>query len=264
MGSQKRSTPSSGRYLFRVARTIAVATSMVIGATRAPAFIDGILAVDKRGPMTRGSGGARLINNQISGLRPSIASARISAWRLRVEDDHAQRRRPHGVSIIANRLLQFSQSLARNVMTPNRETVLRPAASEADLVNELRDHLDAMFSGPRRPYLLGSDGERIELPDSALEALRIIIEAMAAGQSITLVPHGKELTSQEAADILHVSRPHLIKLLDRSELPFHRVGTHRRIRIEDVLAYRDRRDAALEAALDELARLSEELPGGYR
>ena len=149
-------------------------------------------------------------------------------------------------------------------MTPNRETVLRPAASEAELFNELRDHLDAMFSGPWRPYLLGPDGERLALPDSALEALRVIIEAMAHGRSITLVPHDKELTSQEAADMLHVSRPHLIKLLDRGELPCHRVGTHRRIRIEDVLAYRDRRDAEREAALSDLARLSEELPGGYR
>jgi excisionase family DNA binding protein len=149
-------------------------------------------------------------------------------------------------------------------MTPNRETVIRPASSEADRFDELRGQIDAMFGGPQRPYLLGPDGERIELPDSALEALRVIIETMAQGRSITLVPHDKELTSQEAADILHVSRPHLIKLLDRGDLPFHRVGTHRRIRIEDVLAYRDLRDAEREAALGELARLSQELPGGYR
>ena len=112
--------------------------------------------------------------------------------------------------------------------------------------------------------LLGPDGERIELPDSALEALRVIIETMAQGRSIMLVPHDQELTSQEAADILHVSRPHLIKLLDLGELPFHLVGTHRRIKIEDVLTYRDRRDAERDAALRELTRLSEELPGGYR
>jgi len=149
-------------------------------------------------------------------------------------------------------------------MTPNRETVIRPASFEADRFDELRGQIDAMFGGPQKPYLLGADGERIELPDSALEALRVIIETMGQGRSITLVPHDKELTSQEAADILHVSRPHLIKLLDRGDLPFHRVGTHRRIRIEDVLAYRDRRDAERAAALGELARLSEELPGGYR
>jgi excisionase family DNA binding protein len=149
-------------------------------------------------------------------------------------------------------------------MTPNRETVLRPTPSEADRFNELRAQIDAMFGVAQKPYLLGPDGERIELPASALEALKVVIEAMAEGRSITLVPCDKELTSQEAAHMLNVSRPHLIKLLDRGELPSHRVGTHRRIRLEDVLAYRDRRDADREAALGELARLSEELPGGYR
>lgn len=149
-------------------------------------------------------------------------------------------------------------------MTPNRETVLRAASSEEDRFIELRDQIDALFGEAQKPYLLSPDGERIDIPESAFEALRIVIDAMADGRSITLVPHDKELTTQEAADILHVSRPHLIKLLDRGDLPFHRVGTHRRIRIEDVLAYRDRRDAERSAVLDELTKLSEELPGGYQ
>jgi excisionase family DNA binding protein len=79
-----------------------------------------------------------------------------------------------------------------------------------------------------------------------------------------VIPHDKQLTSQEAAEILSVPRPHLIKLLDRGELPFHRVGSHRRIKIGDALAYRERRDAERRAALAELTRLSEDLPGGYR
>jgi hypothetical protein len=65
-----------------------------------------------------------------------------------------------------------------------------------------------------------AEAGRIELPASVLEALKLIIDMLARGQSITLVPHDKELTSQEAADILNVSRPHLIKLLDRGELRF--------------------------------------------
>ena len=149
-------------------------------------------------------------------------------------------------------------------MTPKRETVLRAASSEEDRFIELRDQIEALFGEAQKPYLVRPNGERIDIPESAVEALRIVIDAMADGQSITLVPHDKELTSQEAADILHVSRPHLIKLLDRGDLPFHRVGTHRRIRIEDVLAYRDRRDAERSGALDELTKLSEELPGGYQ
>jgi excisionase family DNA binding protein len=144
------------------------------------------------------------------------------------------------------------------------ETVLRAQPSELDRFSALRDQIDAILQGPNETYLVGPDGDRIELPPSAVEALKVVVDALTRGQSVTLVSHDKELTSQAAADMLHVSRPHLIKLLDRGEILFHRVGTHRRIRLEDVLAYQDRRDAEREAALAELTRLSEELPGGYR
>jgi excisionase family DNA binding protein len=144
------------------------------------------------------------------------------------------------------------------------ETVLHAEPSELEMLVELQEHINALFQRSGKPVLVGPEGERIELPASAVEALKIVVDALARGKSVTLVPHEKDLTSQEAADLLHVSRPHLIKILDHREVPFHRVGTHRRIRLEDVLAYRDRRDAERQAALDELARLSEELPGGYR
>jgi excisionase family DNA binding protein len=143
------------------------------------------------------------------------------------------------------------------------ETVVRAEPSELDQIGALRDQIEAMLQGPQT-YLLGPDGERIELPPSAVEALKAVIDALMRGQSVTLISQDKELTSQGAADMLHVSRPHLIKLLDRGEIPFHLVGTHRRIRLEDVLAYQERRDAERDAALRELTRLSEELPGGYR
>jgi excisionase family DNA binding protein len=144
------------------------------------------------------------------------------------------------------------------------DTVIHPPTSDANLLSTVREEIDALLKREPPYVVLGAEGNRVELPASALEALRMVVDAMSHGQAVTLIPHAKELTSQEAADILYVSRPHLIKLLDRGELPFHRVGTHRRIKIEDVLAYRDRRDAEQRAALNELTRLSEELPGGYR
>ncbi len=141
--------------------------------------------------------------------------------------------------------------------------VLHAEPSELDQIRALRSEIDAMVEPPNKAYLLGSGGDQIELPPSAVDALRLVVEALAQGRSVTLVPSDKDLTSQEAADTLRVSRPHLIKLLDRGDIPFHRVGTHRRISVEDVLAYRERRDAERNAALAELTRLSEELPGGY-
>lgn len=144
------------------------------------------------------------------------------------------------------------------------ETVLHPQMSDLDRLRAVRDQIDVLLGAHRTPHLLGPNGERIELPTAAVEALRMLIDAMATGQSVTLLSHDEQLTTQQVADLLQVSRPHLIKLLERDEIPFYRVGTHRRIKIEDVLAYRDRRRAERKAGLDELARLSEELPGGYR
>jgi excisionase family DNA binding protein len=143
------------------------------------------------------------------------------------------------------------------------DTVVRAEPSEVGEISALRDQVEAMLQGPQT-YLVGPDGERVELPRSAVEALKVVIDALTRGRSVTLVSEDKEFTSQEAADMLHVSRPHLIKLLDQGEIPFHHVGSHRRLRVEDVFAYRERRDAERKAALAELTRLSEELPGGYR
>jgi len=104
----------------------------------------------------------------------------------------------------------------------------------------------------------------IGIPASAFEALRLAVDAMSKGQTIVLAPQEEELTSQQAADLLRVSRPHLIKLLDGGEIPFYKVGTHRRISLEDVLAYRRKRSEYCRAKLDELTRLSEDFEGGYR
>jgi excisionase family DNA binding protein len=144
------------------------------------------------------------------------------------------------------------------------ENLVAPDPSEAPELEALGRQFEELFRQHRTARLVGADGETIEIPASAFHALRLVVAAMARGQTVTLVPHGRELTTQEAADILHVSRPHLVKLLDESVIPHYKVGTHRRVRIDDVLAYRERRAATRREQLDELTRLSEELEGGYR
>ncbi len=103
----------------------------------------------------------------------------------------------------------------------------------------------------------------LELPAGAVALLMEILEAMAAGRGLTLIAENAELTSVQAADVLNVSRPFLIKLLEDGVLPHRKVGKHRRVRMEDVMAYRAKIDRDREAVLDQLARESQEQHLGY-
>jgi excisionase family DNA binding protein len=146
------------------------------------------------------------------------------------------------------------------------EHILSPDPSEQDELVELREQLTRIADQQRRPVarLLGLDGGEVEIPASAFAALRAVVRDMAQGLTITLIPHDKELTTKEAADILGVSRPFLVRLLDRGEIPYHRVGTHRRLRVEDVLGYRELRAQRRREQLRKLTELSEQVEGGYR
>ncbi len=145
------------------------------------------------------------------------------------------------------------------------EHVVSPDPAERDEIVALREQL-VRIARLRRPMarLVSPDGTEVEIPASAFAALQAVVHDMAQGLTITLIPHDKELTSKEAADILNLSRPFLIRLLDRDKIPYHRVGTHRRLRVEDVLAYREQRAAHRREKLRELTRLSEDVEGGYR
>lgn len=93
-----------------------------------------------------------------------------------------------------------------------------------------------------QPKLVGADGKEIQIPESVYQILHQAVHALALGKVISVVIQDRELTTQKAADILKVSRPYLIKLLDQGEIPCIRVGTHRRVRFDDLMKYKQERD----------------------
>ncbi|MCX2900668.1 helix-turn-helix domain-containing protein [Pseudomonas mandelii] len=103
----------------------------------------------------------------------------------------------------------------------------------------------------------------VELPTSALRLLVDILAELAAGNAVKVVPVHAELTTQEAADLLNVSRPHLIKLLESGELSYHKTGKHRRVRFEHLMEYKSQRNAASEQAMALLAEQAQALRIGY-
>jgi excisionase family DNA binding protein len=111
---------------------------------------------------------------------------------------------------------------------------------------------------PEKPALVGPDGERLELPPEVFEVLREVVEALAQGLAITIAPHQMVLSTSEAADILGVSRPTLVRLLESGEIPFDQPGRHRRVRLADVLAYSERARRQRAAALDQMVADAED------
>lgn len=109
-----------------------------------------------------------------------------------------------------------------------------------------------------RPRLVGSDGESIDLPDDLFKVLRRAVHILARGDAVSIVPVHAELTTQQAADMLNISRPHLVSLLESNEIPFQRTGKHRRIRLGDLLEYKRKRDEQRREQLAQLTRISEE------
>ena len=101
--------------------------------------------------------------------------------------------------------------------------------------------------------------ETLEVPLAALRLLGIILSEMARGNAVTLTPVHAELTTHQAAAFLNVSRPYLIKQLELGKLPFRKVGTHRRIALRDLLEYKEQSDRERDQALEEPARMTQEL-----
>lgn len=144
---------------------------------------------------------------------------------------------------------------------------LIPKEHDIALANKSSKELAALFPRKEKDFQMvvkvDKKEAKITFPFSAIKLLHQILTQMAEGNAVTLIPIHAELTTQEAANLLNVSRPFLIKLLDKKEIPFHKVGTHRRIRFIDLLHYKSKADKISQNALDELVKQAQELGMGY-
>ncbi len=150
---------------------------------------------------------------------------------------------------------------------------IAPSSDEINIAVEASRQLSAVMAS-KRTLKRGKSGTRVTLhltdladgipiPESAVELLQRILIEIAKGNPVSIVPGSAELTTQQAADMLNVSRPYLIDLLEKNAIPHRKVGTHRRIRFVDLKSYKDHIDSERLKVLEELTAQAQELGMGY-
>jgi excisionase family DNA binding protein len=143
-----------------------------------------------------------------------------------------------------------------------------PSAEEVALAKVGSQELSAVLesSGDIQNFeVTGKDGEThsVQLPSSAVQLMIEVLTQLGQGNSVNITPIHAELTTQEAADLLNMSRPTFIKLLDEGTLPHTRSGNRRKVAFVDVMSYKQSLDEKRQSALDELSSLDQELGLGY-
>jgi len=132
-------------------------------------------------------------------------------------------------------------------------------SDERVLVAEVKTMLSALGHPAQGPVLVAPDGSRAVLPDALYDVLLCAASDLAAGLAVVVLPSNAHLTTQQAADMLHVSRPTLIALLDDGRLPFTRARSHRRIELEDVLAFQRHHRAEADRVRARIVERAQEL-----
>lgn len=152
-------------------------------------------------------------------------------------------------------------------ITLNDKSISIPTDQEISLAGESSRKLSAYIKSTNNPVFQlmkrGKQGETISIPVDALRLLIIILSQMAKGNAVTLIPVHAELTTQEAADLLNVSRPFLVNLLEEGKIPFRKVGSRRRVFAKDVLRYKEDTDKKRLEILEELANEAQKHNMGY-
>jgi excisionase family DNA binding protein len=156
---------------------------------------------------------------------------------------------------------------APDTAIPHVGTAMIPNAHDMRLAAESRQTLGALakIDGDFTFTVSGDSGvpTQLRIPSSALQLLFAALSEMACGNAVSLLPLNAELTTQQAADILNVSRPYLVGLLEKGDMAFRKVGVQRRVLLREVIAYKTRTDIDRRAALNELSRLGQEAGVGY-
>ncbi|MEZ2225433.1 helix-turn-helix domain-containing protein [Microcoleus sp.] len=142
--------------------------------------------------------------------------------------------------------------MSRQKASPESVLVKEPEKASIDKLEQILSRESA------QPKLVGSNGEEILIPESVYSILRQIVHGMASGQSVSVELHNPELTTQEAAEILKVSRPFLVKLLKEGAIPYIEVGKHRRVLFQDVITYKEQRQVKRRQGMKEFSQFLQE------